>query len=125
MKQINFRVSDDEYRFAEELAKILGKSVPVVVKEYGLKALHDASIELALELYKTNKIGLKQAWKMTGLSFHEFTGLLMARSIDPPGNTALVERSIESARAARLEDLFPGKAKEDLKKLIRVPEEST
>lgn len=121
MKQINFRVSDDEYGLAETVARILGKPVPAVMKELGFKALRDASIDLALELYKTGKIGLKRAWLMTGLEFHEFTRCLMDRGIDPPDDPALVERSIASARAARLEDMFPGKRVADLRALVRVP----
>jgi predicted HTH domain antitoxin len=122
MKQINFRVSDDEYTFAENMARILGKTVPLVVKEFGLKALHHASIDIALELYKGNKIGLKSAWIMTGLTFHEFTALLMERNIEPPNNPARVERAIEDVKATRFEDLFPGKSKEEVRRLIKVPE---
>ncbi len=125
MKQINFRVSDDDYQFAENLAKILGKTVPNVVKEFGLKAMHEASIDLAVELYKHGKLGLKRAWMMTGLSVHAFTDLLMARGIDPPGNPAMVERALDSALASRFEDLFPGKTRDELRKLIKVPGEST
>jgi len=121
MKQINFRVSEDEYQFAVNIAKLLGKSVPVLVKELGMKGLREASTNLALDLYKNDKIGLKQAWQMTGLSFHEFAGLLMARGIDPPANIARFDRSIDSVRSTRFEDLFPGRSKEDLRKLIKVP----
>jgi predicted HTH domain antitoxin len=123
MKEINFKVSEDEYKSAENLAKYLGKTVPVLVKELGLKALREASVDLALGLYKNDKIGLKRAWQMTGLSFHEFTGLLMSRGIDPPTNDARFERSLESVRSVRFEDLFPGKSKDELRKLIKVPGE--
>ncbi len=121
MKQINFRVSEDEYKYFENVAKLLGKTVPELVKELGMKGLREASVALALDLYKNDKIGLKQAWKMTGLSFHEFTGLLMSRRIDPPTNDARFERSLESVRSVRFEDLYPGKSKDELRKLIKVP----
>ncbi len=120
MRQINFRVSEDEYRYIENVAKLLGKTVPELVKELGLKGLREASVYLALDLYKNDKIGLKQAWQMTGLSFHEFTGLLMSRGIDPPTNDARFERSLESIRSVSFEDLFPGKSKDELRKLIKV-----
>ncbi|MEX2684236.1 MAG: UPF0175 family protein [Candidatus Sigynarchaeota archaeon] len=121
MKQINFRVSEEEYQFAVNIAKLLGKSVPVLVKELGMKGLREASTNLALDLYKNDKIGLKQAWQMTGLSFHEFTGLLMARGIEPPTNIARFNRSLDSMRSVRFEDLFPGMSKEQLRQLIKVP----
>ncbi len=92
-----------------------------MVKELGLKALREASLDLVLDLYKNDKIGLKQAWQMTYLSFHEFTGFLMSRGIDPPSNSARLDRSIDSVRSVRFEDLFPGKSKEELRKLIKVP----
>jgi predicted HTH domain antitoxin len=121
MKQINFRVSEDEYRYFENVAKLLGKTVPELVKEFGMKGLREASVDLALDSYKNDKIGLKQAWHMTGLSFHEFTGLLMSRGIDPPSNPARLDRSIDSVRSVRFEDLYPGRSKEELRKLIKVP----
>lgn len=123
MKQINFRVSDDEYELVAMVAKILGKPVPAMMKDLGFKALRDASIDLAVNLYKDGSIGLKRAWMMTGLEFHEFTGLLVDRGIDPPDSVELVDRAIASARNTRIEDMFPGKRIEELRALLRMPGE--
>ena len=122
MKQINFRVSDDEYELAATVAKILGKPVSAVMKDLGFKALRDASIDLVLDLYKNGTIGLKRAWVMTGLAFHEFTRHVMERGIDPPDTADLVERAIASARGTRIEDMFPGKRAEELRALLKIPD---
>ena len=56
MKQINFRLTDEEYQIVKELAKILGKSVPTLLKELGMREINAFRPRLALDLYheKTN-----------------------------------------------------------------------
>jgi len=83
MKQINFRLTEDEYQLVELISKYLQKSVPTLLKELGMKEIKVKGVELALNLYKNNKIGLKKAWKLSQLPFHEFSQLLVENGIEP------------------------------------------
>jgi len=119
MKQINFRLSDTEFERAELLAKALDMSVPALLKDISMQGITHTSVETALNLYKTNKIGLKKAWLLSGLEFHEFLDLLGSRGIEPSISDEMVDEMIEAAKSLRFEDVFPGKSKVELRKLVR------
>jgi uncharacterized protein (DUF1778 family) len=123
MKQINFRLSDREYDRLELAASLLDKSIPSIIKEFTLKEIDAAIVEATLELYKKNKVGLKRAWILSGLSFHEFLDLLSERGIEPSIPDSLDDAMIADAKALTFEDVFLGKDKEELKKLIHYYEE--
>ena len=118
MKQINFRLSEGEFERVELLAKLADKTVPALLKEISMKGLTNASIEMALNLYKTNKVGLKRAWMISGLAFHEFLDLLANRGIEPNISDEQIDEMIDAAKSLRFEDMFPGKSKDELKKLV-------
>ncbi|HME55467.1 MAG TPA: hypothetical protein VKM55_24895 [Candidatus Lokiarchaeia archaeon] len=118
MKQINFRLSETEFERAEMLAKALDMSVPALLKDVSMKGINNASVETALNLYKTNKIGLKKAWLLSGLEFHEFLDLLGSRNIEPNISDEMIDEMIEAAESLRFEDIFPGKSREELRKLV-------
>ena len=118
MKQINFRLSDTEFERAELLAKALDISVPALLKDVSMKGITHSSVETALNLYKTNKIGLKKAWLLSGLEFHEFLDLLGSRDIEPNISDEMIDEMIEAAESLRFEDIFPGKSKDELRKLV-------
>jgi predicted HTH domain antitoxin len=118
MKQINFRLSEQEYNIAEELAKLLGTSVPALLKEMGLKELNEVRVNLALDMYRKHKVGLKRAWKVSGLPFLEFLHVLSEHKIEPDIPEELEEHMIATALELNLDDIFSGKTADDLRKVL-------
>lgn len=116
MKQINFRLSDQEYKNFEEMAKILKKSVPSLIKEISLNELNKLNRDLSLELYKKGQIGFKKAWLLSGLDFMEFINLLVENKIEPNIPDDLDNKMIESALNTSIEDIFPQDKIEFLRK---------
>lgn len=89
------------------LAQLLDKSIPPLLKELSMKGIASSIVEIALTLYKNNKIGLKKAWNLSGLAFHKFLGLLESRGIDPSIPDELIDSMIETAKALTFEEMFP------------------
>nr|MDO8087700.1 hypothetical protein [Candidatus Sigynarchaeum springense] len=118
MKQINFRLTDAEYERVDIVARSLDTTIPALLKDLGLKGLARASVEIALNLYKCGKVGLKRAWILSGLEFHEFLALLQERDIDPVIPDTLVDKMVENVESLTFEEMFPGKSKDELRKLI-------
>ncbi len=118
MKQVNFRLTEAEFERLEIGSKLLGKSVPALIKELALERIDAAVIDAALELYKNNKIGLKQAWRLSALPFHAFLALLAERDIEPSIPDDVDDHAMASVKALRFEDIFPGKSKDEVKKLV-------
>ncbi|NMC07284.1 MAG: hypothetical protein GYA24_18865 [Candidatus Lokiarchaeota archaeon] len=119
MKQINFRLTDAEYSRIDLVARSLDTTVPALLKDLGLKGISNVSVEIALNLYKGGKAGLKRAWMLSGLEFHEFLARLQERNIDPVIPDSLVDKMIENVEALTFEEMFPGKSKVELQKLVR------
>jgi predicted HTH domain antitoxin len=109
MKQLNFRLSDEEYNILEVLSHHLNESIPNLSKKILLENLAEIRIKIALTAYQENKIGLKKAWKLSGLSFLEFNNLLVEHQIEPPIPEALDDKLIEIALDIKKEDLFKPK----------------
>lgn len=118
MKQINFRLTDEEYHIVEDLAKILGKSVPSLLKELGMKEIDTIRLKLALDFYANNKIGLKKAWKLSRLPFIEFLQILQKNNIEPNITDELDEKMINLALDLEFEDIFSRKSREELQKIL-------
>ena len=108
MKQINYRLSEEEYYLAREMAKLLGKSVPALLKEMGLKEINDARVNLALNLYANDKIGLKRAWKLSCRPFIEFLHLLKEHDIEPNLSDELEDKMMDNALNLKLKKCSPG-----------------
>ncbi len=70
-------------------------------------------------LYKAGKVGLKRAWILSGLEFHEFLALLQEKDIDPVIPDTLVDKMVENVESLTFEEMFPGKTKAELRKLIQ------
>lgn len=119
MKQINFRLTDIEYQRVDLIARTLDTTVPALLKEMSLKGVASTSVEISLNLYKNNKVGLKRAWLLSGLVFHEFLALLQERDIDPVISDTLVDKMIENVESLTFEEMFPGRTKDEMRKLIR------
>jgi predicted HTH domain antitoxin len=111
MKQVNYRLSDEEYDAVKLIADTINKSVPIVLKEAALKELARQRKENAFILYASKKIGFKHAWKLSGLSFSEFQQEIIARNIEPTISDELGEKMVELALTLKVEDLFPQKPK--------------
>jgi predicted HTH domain antitoxin len=72
MYQINFRVDDEEKAILEKIAEIEHCSIAEVAKQFVEKELKPTRIDLAFKLLKEGKISKKKAWKLSGLTYHEF-----------------------------------------------------
>ncbi|WP_371804105.1 hypothetical protein [Candidatus Lokiarchaeum ossiferum] len=116
MNQINFRVSQAEHEMIEMVAKISGKSIPTLFKQISLSALAEHAKKMALELYKSHKIGLKQAWILSQMTFPEFLSFLVEQDVEPEIPEKLDEEMVELAETLTLTDLFPNKTLMDLRK---------
>ena len=72
MSQINFRVANQEKELMEEIAKYKKISLAELAKRMVLKELGKIKVDLAFDLYKDKKIRKKDAFKLSGLSYHQF-----------------------------------------------------
>ncbi|MHA1720440.1 MAG: UPF0175 family protein [Promethearchaeota archaeon] len=118
MNQINFRLSKDEYEIVKLLANLSNLSVPAMIKEFTKAEIKKKGKKLALELYKQNRIGFKKAWKISQLSFHEFTQLLVENNIEPHINEDIDDKMINLVDNLNFDDIFTGKDKDILKRII-------
>ncbi len=107
MKQINFRLTEEEYEIIKEIASVMEKSIPNLLKELSLKELTTVRRKIALDLYAQKKVGFKRAWKLSGLSFYEFQQALISAHIEPNIPEELEDKMIAGALSLRKEDIFP------------------
>jgi hypothetical protein len=118
MKDVHVALTDAEFERVEHLATELGKEVPALLKEIAMQSMNKFCTDYALYSYEANVIGLKAAWIISGLEFHEFLDLLGSRNIEPNIPDEMVDEMIETVKSLRFEDMFPGKSKEELRKLV-------
>jgi len=107
MKQINLRLTEEEFLVVEQISKILNQSVPSLLKELSLKELTHIRKKIALDLYTQKKVGFKRAWKISGLSFYEFQQAVISAGIEPNVPEEMVDEMINLALILRKEDIFP------------------
>lgn len=72
MSQINFRVSDIEKQIIAAFAEAKGISIAEAAKKALLNEILPIREEIALDLFKNGKIGRKNAWLISGLSYRDF-----------------------------------------------------
>jgi len=118
MKNVQVALTDAEFERVQLLALELGKEVPSLLKEIAMQSMNKFCTDIALTSYEENVLGLKAAWIISGLEFHEFLDLLGSRGIEPNISDEMVDEMIEAVKSLRFEDVFPGKSKEELKKLV-------
>lgn len=119
MYQINFRVSSEEYEIIKLYSEFSDKSIPSIMKENALIEIKKKAKILAIELYRQNKIGFKQAFKLSFLSFHEFIQLLIENDIEPNISDELDNCLIENVKKITFEDIFPNKTKDEIRALLK------
>ena len=118
MNQINIRLSKEEYAIVKLIADLSNLSIPALIKDLTRTEIKKKGKKLALELYKQNTIGFKNAWKISQLSFHEFTQFLVDNNVEPHISEDLDKKMIKMVDQLHFDDLFPGKDKAVLQKLI-------
>ena len=72
MSQVNFRMNEDEKLVITALAKQKGISVAELARQALINEIMPMRVNLAFNLLKDGQIGRKRAWKLSGLSYHEF-----------------------------------------------------
>ncbi len=107
MKQINFRLTNDEYEIIQKIATVMEKSIPTLLKELSLKELAIVRRKISLDLYAQKKIGFKRAWILSGLTFYEFQQEVIAAHIESNIPLELEDKMIAGALSLRKEDIFP------------------
>lgn len=106
MNQINFRINDEGYIIIKEMAEHAKISIAELSKQLVLESLKEKQLKLAIELFKKGKIGLKRAWKLSGLTPFEFRRYLIKNDIEPFYDEKLAEISLESALSVEMKELL-------------------
>jgi predicted HTH domain antitoxin len=119
MFQINFRVTPEEYEIIKQYSELAESSIPTVVKQLTLAEIKKQSRSLALNLYRQNKIGFKQAYKLSFVTFQEFIQILIENNIEPNIPDDLDDEMIRIAKSLKFSDIFPNKTKEEIRSLLK------
>jgi predicted HTH domain antitoxin len=72
MEQINFRLLKDEKEILATISRSQGISMAEFAKKAVLKEISALRVDLGFNLLEEGKIGFKRAWKISGLTYHEF-----------------------------------------------------
>lgn len=72
MSQINIRVTSDEKMVLSLLANVQGITITELVKSQVFLNFKQKRVDLAFKLLDEGKIGRTKAWKISGLTGHEF-----------------------------------------------------
>ncbi|MHA2000576.1 MAG: hypothetical protein ACTSVU_00620 [Promethearchaeota archaeon] len=106
IQQINFRIDKDGYVIIKEIATHEQKSVAELSKQIVLEGIKEKRVELSLLLYKEGKIGIKRAWRLSGLSPFEFRRMLIDRNIEPVYNEKSADIALETALSIKMRDML-------------------
>jgi len=106
MKQINFRVDEEVFEILKIISTQLNETIPNLSKRLILDNIRELRKEIALKGYQEEKLSLKTAWKISGLSFLEFNNLLVKKNIEPPIPEELDDKLIEIALKIEENDIF-------------------
>ena len=69
-----------------------------------LEKSQEKRLDIALLLYEKGKIGLKRAWKLSGLTVFEFRRILIEKEIDPPYEEKIENQALENALSINLNE---------------------
>jgi len=98
MRQVNFRINDVEYERLKWLAKRRSASIASISKNILKKALKDELMDELAQAYMKGEVGLKEAWKLSGLPFIDFLDELCKRGVEPPISADIDEKTHDVAR---------------------------
>lgn len=105
MKQINFRIEDDFYQILSLIAAQLKVSIAEISKQFILDKMSEKRLEISLQLYQQGKIGLKKAWRLSGLTAFEFRRILIEKNIEPVSDPKTEDQALENALQLDLDQL--------------------
>lgn len=106
MEQINFRLLKDEKEILTTIARSRGISVAEFAKKAVLKEITPLRLDLAFRLLKEGKIGFKRAWKISGLTYHEFLIEWSNREAEEKISQKTEEKGLKYALSFDLEPFF-------------------
>jgi len=72
MEQINFRIDPEEKKILQFIAEDRSITITELARQAVLNEIKQKRIDLAFKLLIEGKIGRKRAWKLSGLTYHEF-----------------------------------------------------
>jgi len=105
MQQVNFRLDEDEKWALDLIAKYKGQSIAEYSRSIIAREIRQTRIEVAFQLVKEGKVGFKRAWKLSGLSYHEFITEWVQRNAQEAIAPEIEEKTLENALNLNL-DLF-------------------
>ena len=97
MEQINFRVKKDEKSIIKSLADIQGVSIAEFAKRTVLNEISKKRVDIAFKLLKDGKIGRKQTWKLSGLSYLEFLNEWTKRKAEEKIPNEIIDKELDLA----------------------------
>ncbi len=103
MNQVNFRLKEDEKNLLKIIAGLQGIPISQLAKQIVLKEIEPKRIDIAFRLLKEGKCGRKRAWKLSGLSYHEFMNEWSLRNAEELIPDEIYEKSLEVALSLDLE----------------------
>ena len=109
MEQINFRLLSDEKEILSTLARDRGISVAEFAKRAVLREITDLRVDLAFNLVEEGKIGFKRAWKISGLTYHEFLIEWSNRGAEEKISKVAEDKGLSDALSFDLDPYFKDK----------------
>ncbi len=97
MKQINFRLQDDESNALQILAEESGMTTAEFAKRKILQDIKPLRVDLAFKYLAEGKIGKKKAWFLSGLNYYEFMNEWAKRNAEEIIDETLDERGLQVA----------------------------
>ena len=103
MKQINIRLSEDEYRKLSEIAAKEGMKITTLLRKKLIGEYFRAKVtNEAFEAYKKGKLSLNKVWRLTGLSPSAFLEELKKRAIEPSIKEEVEEYTLRLAKTKKM-----------------------
>lgn len=108
MKQINLYIDDKIFKALRYFAREIDIPTSTLAKQIAIPKIRNFLVEKSIEDYKTGKIGLKKAWKLSRIGFFEFVNELVKRDIEPPLSEKIQDYGKEVRKTIKKEEIFSG-----------------
>ncbi len=105
-KQLNMLLQAEKVDALEFFAKEEHLPHTTLAKKIFLEAMEKFLVNESINLYAKGRIGLKKAWKLSGLSFFGFLKELEKRKIEPPLSASVQEFGEKVAKKIKREEIF-------------------